>query len=116
MALRRGDWCAAGAGTRARITVAGTEVELGPGARVLVEDVDRARLRLAAGEVEIRGDGLLISPFGVIEVTAGRGRVRAGPGGLEVENLAGHVTLADGLGERLVPLGARATAPSGYGG
>jgi hypothetical protein len=105
--VRRGDWFETGPDARARLTLGPADIEVEPSSRVLIEDRASGRVRLIAGTLSLRGDGIVTADAGVVQVQAGEGRVSARPDGLEVAAASGTVLAAHSGGEETVPPGER---------
>jgi len=96
----RGQWCATGPDSRARLEVGPTVLELGPRTRLLLEDPRACRVRLESGWLEFVGPCTVTSLSGVVSTDAGRGTLRILPAGLEVTCRLGSVRASNSFGVR----------------
>jgi hypothetical protein len=106
--LVRGDQCSTGPGGRARIECASAVVELEEDTLLVVEDEMEGRFRLDAGVLRVEGACTVTSRFGVVEVRSGRGGLRVGSAGLELESRDGRAVATNSLGARRLVPGTRA--------
>jgi len=105
--LWRGDWVATEGNSTVRMQGEDVQFELGPASRALLEDPASGRVRLASGTLLAHGTCVLTHPLGLLLLTEGRARVRAGEHDLEIESEAGNVVLCTSAGERALPPGER---------
>jgi hypothetical protein len=96
--LAPGEACALEPGARARLELASVRCELAGEARVWIEALEGARLRLWAGEMELEGRGTVVTAAALAQLDSGGARLRAGPEALEAECLAGELKLVSSLG------------------
>ena len=98
--LAPGEACALEPGARARLELASARCELAGEARVWIEALAGARLRLSAGEMALEGRGTVVTAVGLADLESGRARLRAGPELLEAECHSGELRLVSSQGSR----------------
>lgn len=101
---RNGVLRSGGAG-RALVTDGACELELGAESALLVETIRPPRLRLARGELELRGRVVVTCELGVLELEDGRARLRLDARGGELACTKGALVWTDARGARRVAAG-----------
>ena len=107
IALVRGQRCATGPTSSAVLRGADAELRLGSDTRVLVEEAGGpggARVRLLAGALDLDGECVVTTEYGVLTLDGGRASVRL-DGGLRAECTEGGLELVGPLGTHRIEPG-----------
>jgi hypothetical protein len=103
--LERGDWCHVPAEASALLLGPDIEIQVQADSYFLVEEPLPSRLRLKVGALELSGDCVVTSTWGVLELVDAQARFELVKGGYELHCLDGEIAWTGPAGQRLLRAG-----------
>ena len=104
-----GRWLVTAQFAKARVEAGVCDLEFGSDTTCLVESARPVRLRIERGRVDVDGSVTIITVLGLLEVTAGAGRITLDSRGLHMEPQTGVWNFMNKNGEQILALGREVT-------